>query len=217
MRSTLRVVEEGQKTELVERALEGDRPALKQLLHCIGPIIERQAAKVLLASRARRERGVREDVEDLAQEVLVHLFAKRGAALRTWDPARGKLEPFVAAVARNQTYSLLRSRSRSPFSEDATTSDKLEKAGGTASEDPEQLSAARKKLGQLELALRQRLSPQGFEIFRKLFVSQQSVEEVCQETGLSVEAIYKWRSRMRQTAREVEQQLSRIVDSRVSS
>lgn len=208
----MRVVEEAQKAALVRRALEGDKPALKQVVDRVAPIIQRQAAKVLLASQARRERGVREEVEDLGQEVLVHLFAKRGAALRNWDPARGKLEPFVATVARNQAYSLLRSRTRSPFSEDATASEKLEVARGAASADPERLSAARKQLEQLELALRERLSPQGFEIFRKLFVAQHSVEEVCQETGLSVEAIYKWRSRMRQTAREIEQQSTQAAN-----
>ena len=46
--------------------------------------------------------------------------------------------------------------------------------------------------------LEQGLTPQGCELFRRLYVEEQSVSRVCSALSLSADAVYAWRSRMRE-------------------
>ena len=79
------------------------------------------------AARAGR-REARQEVEDVTQTVLLALFADRGRVLLQWDPARGlELEGFVSLLAKRETVSLLRSRRRSPWTEDPTLHEDLDR------------------------------------------------------------------------------------------
>ena len=50
--------------------------------------------------------------------------------------------------------------------------------------------------------MREALSPQGWHLFELLYMQEMEVSEVCAATGLSADAVYAWRSRLRRTARE---------------
>ena len=108
---------------LVEQALAGDPAALNRLVAVLTPVIQARVAWTLLARRFRLagSRDVRQEVEDLCQDVFLALFARDCRVLRAWKPERGlSLENFVGLVAKCEVLSFLRSPRRNPRQEDTS-------------------------------------------------------------------------------------------------
>lgn len=56
--------------------------------------------------------------------------------------------------------------------------------------------------------LREELTPKGFDLFSRLLVDDQPVEQACQELGMTRDAIYAWRSRLQRRVRELGAELA---------
>jgi hypothetical protein len=85
---------------LIERAIEGNRQAARELVDWLTPTIQKRVMRALLRRRhADHQRDIRQEVEDLTQSVFGALFKNDGQVLRRWDGARGTLERFVGVVA----------------------------------------------------------------------------------------------------------------------
>src|ERR1700742_4584307 len=111
---------------LTRRALDGDQAALASLVAVLTPVIQARVARTLLARRSFQSggRSVRQEVEDLTQEVWVALFAREARVLRSWDAERGlSLPNFVGLVAERQVISFLRSGRRNPWKEEPSFTD----------------------------------------------------------------------------------------------
>ncbi len=193
---------------LIQRAVEGDRHATGQLLAVLTPVIRSSVAAVLARAGGGR-RQARQEVEDTVQSVLLALFADRGRVLLQWDPARGlKLESFVALLAKRETVSILRSRRRNPFTEDPTLNEDLDR-NPVARMGPESEAISRDMVMALALAVQARLTPKAAELFDLLFIRGLPNEEVNALTGLSIDAIYAWRSRLAKQVKEIVTELQR--------
>src|SRR5262245_51304251 len=108
--------------EQVNAALGGDKGAIRALVAALSPVIQARVARALLRRRAAsKARDIRQEVEDLTQEVFVALFADGGRTLREWSPSRGlSLLNFAGLVAEREVASIMRSGRRSPWTEDPT-------------------------------------------------------------------------------------------------
>jgi RNA polymerase sigma factor (sigma-70 family) len=194
--------------EDVKRALGGERAAIEELVQELSPVIQARVATALW----RRGRSSRQELEDLTQEVLMELFTGDGRVLARWEPERGlSLASFVGLVAQRLVFSLLRSRRRSPFSQEPTDPGSIEASPPSsrlhpAPEDP---FAARELLELLFERLHADLSPKGLEMFYRLYVWQEEPEQIARETGCKIEAIYQWRSRLKKEVSELETSLLR--------
>ena len=189
---------------LLSEALAGDQQALTRLLAALTPVVQARVARTLLASRASRPsgRGIREDVEDLTQEVLLALSASDCHVLRSWEAERGlSLEGFVRLVSKRHVVSFLRSHRRNPWKEELAGGEELEVRGDDPG--PDRVVAGREQLRLLLDRLHDKLSPLGLHLFQLLYVQELSVPETMAATGLSADAVYAWRSRLRQLAREL--------------
>jgi RNA polymerase sigma-70 factor (ECF subfamily) len=188
---------------LLGRALAGDTGATRELVSAVLPVVQVRVARALSRRRARSGRDVRQEVEDLAQEVFATLFEKDGRVLRAWDSSRGlPLASFCGLIAEREAASILRSGRRSPWTEDATASEDLERDGGIAP-DAELYVASREELERVTTRLREELSPRGLEMFQRLIVDEEPVESVCSSTGMTPDAVYAWRSRVGKLARKL--------------
>lgn len=197
------------KRQQLRRALAGDGAALDHLVETLTPIIQARVARGLklwlVGSAAGR--SVRQEVEDLAQEVFVVLFAEDGKVLRRWQPELGlSLENYVGLVAERQTASVMRSGRRSPWKEDPTFSEELD--GEVPESDPEEAAASREELRLLVQGLYEILSPLGRRLFDLLYLRQLSVADVAATTGMNTDAVYAWRSRLRRQALDLRRKLS---------
>ena len=193
----------------VRRALDGEQAALRRLVTVLRPIIQARVARGLLAWRrgSASGRSVRQEVEDLTQEIFLALFDDDGKALRSWDPSRGlSLANFAGLVAERQTVSILRSGKRSPWKEDPTLDEGLDRE--SPEKDPEKVAASREELGLLLDRLTETLSPLGRHLFDLLFLRELEVSDVVATTGMSSDAVYAWRSRLRRLAHQIFGELS---------
>ncbi|HEX3127042.1 MAG TPA: sigma-70 family RNA polymerase sigma factor [Thermoanaerobaculia bacterium] len=185
--------------EELRRALAGEEPALTRLVQRLTPVIQCRVARGLRSSGRSAGRDVRQEVEDFTQEIFLFLFADDGKALRRWDPERGlSLLNFVGLAAKSQTASILRSGKRNPWKEEAMLPEDLDQAAPDPG--PEAITASREQLEQLLDRLAEELSPLGLHLFDLLFLRELSTEEVMQQTNMTSDAVYAWRSRLRKLA-----------------
>lgn len=192
---------------LVARALARDGDALAALVARLTPVVQARVARRLLRRGVELGRSVRQEVEDLSQEVFLSLFADDGRVLASWEAGRGlSLDNFVGLVAERQAVSILRTGKRNPWKEDPTLTAELD--GATTAPDPEVSASSRQTLSRLLDRLREELSPLGWRLFDLIFVQERSVAEVEGETGLSAAAVYAWRSRLRRLAGRLHRELS---------
>lgn len=198
MRSLLEDPEPTRTKELVRSALAGDRAAVRALVSELLPVIRRRAA----ASLARYGRNADSDVEDVCQEVLLGLFRGDRAALAAWDPERGlTLAQFVGMLAQRRVISHLRSRASKSPRHTLTEPQNLERlVEQSAANQLGPGDAAHDTFHELADRLRVSLSPQGLEMFYRLYVWEQPTEEITAQLGLSAEAVYQWRSRLKKAA-----------------
>lgn len=184
-------------------AVAGDESAIRRVVDRLTPVIQGRAARMLLLRRPWGEtRGIRQEVEDLTQEVLLALFAGDAKALRDWRPERGlSLERFVGLVAERRITSILRSRRRNPWQERPSEPAALER--GETAADPARRAESRQLYRRLLERLRLELSPLGWQLFELMFLEELPVAEVRRRTRLSAAAAYAWRSRLRRAARRL--------------
>jgi RNA polymerase sigma-70 factor (ECF subfamily) len=204
-----RTIEE--TADLVRRALAGDPAALNKLVAVLTPVIQARVTRTLLARRHRLAGGrvVRQEVEDLSQDVFLALFSRNARVLRDWQPGRGlSLQNFVGLVAERQVLSFLRSGRRNYFwkEDPILTEEELERESPEIG--PEDFAASRELLSLLLDRLREELSPLGWWLFELLFVQELSQAEVEAASGLSADAVYQWRRRLRLLARKLLAEIS---------
>jgi RNA polymerase sigma-70 factor (ECF subfamily) len=188
---------------VLRQALAGDEDALRGLVARLTPIVQARVARCLMRSGQPR---LRQELEDLAQDVFRVLFEGDGKVLLSWDPGRGlSLDNFVGLVAQRHALSALRSGKRVPWREDPTLTEDLD--GPSGGPGPEQIVVSQDGLERLLDRLRERLSPLGWLLFDLLYLQELSVEEISATTGHSPDAIYAWRTRLRRLARTLVEEL----------
>ncbi len=185
------------------RLLAGDRAAITEFVASMTPIIQARAARVLLKGASR---DIRRDVEDHSQDVFAHLFADGAKVLKRYDSSHGlSLRNYVGLIAERRVISSLRSSKTNPWRESVSLDDEPVLVCGHGT--PETEAADASALGALMTELRNTLSDQGWQLFQLLYVQDLSVADVIDETGLSNDAVYAWRSRLRKAARTAQAKL----------
>lgn len=189
---------------MVKQAIARDRQAVREIVDALTPVIQARVARALLRRKgAVGNRDVRQEVEDLTQEVFLRLFADGGRALGQWDPERGlSLLNFAGLLAEREVSSILRSRTKSPFTEDPTEHEDLDRST-ESDRSPERVVASRETMVAVLQIVKGRLSDRGLELFHFLIIEERSAEEVCAITGMSTDAVYAWRSRLGKLVREI--------------
>ena len=107
-----------------------------------------------------------------------------------------------------QAGAILRSKRRSPFTDEPTEGAALERRSGAA-RSVEREVGARDLLRALLARLEEELSPLGAQIFDLVWRQQKSTEQVCAELGMSKDAVHAWRSRIMKKARALRAELER--------
>lgn len=184
---------------LVQRAADGDPSACRTVIDALTPVIQARVTRAL-QRRAVESRGrlLRQEVLDLTQEVFMALFDHDARILRRWDPARGaSLKTFAGLVAEREVRAVLRSRRRSPWTEDPTQPDDFAMSAPTPS--AERRVAGKQTLRDVLDRLRGRLSDRGLLLFQALVVEQRPVDEVAAAHDMTRDAIYAWRTRLKRT------------------
>jgi RNA polymerase sigma-70 factor (ECF subfamily) len=200
---------EAEVRALIESAFTGDRAAMASIVEWIAPVIHVRVARALMRRHSQAKgRNLRQELEDLVQEVFASLLSNQGRGLRAWDASRGlSFLNFVGFLAEREVGMVMRTGKRSPWTEDPTMDDTLVHLKGSSESHADRVEA-RELLGQISVRLREKLSPQGRHYFQLLFVEDRSVQAVAAETGTSLDALYAWRSRLGKLLRQLRDELA---------
>jgi DNA-directed RNA polymerase specialized sigma24 family protein len=191
----------------VAAALSGDRAAVRLLLRELTPVVRVRVARALYRYRgAARRREVRQEADDLVQEVLVELFRQEARVLRSWDPARGlSLLGFVRLVT-DRTAGAILSGARSPWRDDPM--DPQDFSGYSAAESTVETRVMSAQLAaRVYDALVVELTPLAFRVFELLFVEEADVPTTCATLNMTADAVYAWRARLGKTIRRLADEL----------
>lgn len=195
-------------TQDVSGALSGDAVALGRVVDHLMPVVHARVTRVLFRyAGAARGRDIRQEADDLVQEVFVALFDRDGKALRSWEPARGmSLAGFVGLVAQRTALQVMRSGRRNPWTEDPTLSETLEVE--PAREAPADRRVQARELFDVLLdRLGEQLSPLGMSLFQDLLVRQLGVSHVAEARGMTTAAVYAWQGRLKKLVRALAAEL----------
>jgi RNA polymerase sigma-70 factor (ECF subfamily) len=180
---------------------------MRELVDVLTPVIQARVARALLRRGALRQRDLRQEVEEMTQEVFVSLFDEGGRALRAWSPERGlSLQNFVGLLAEHHVASVLRSGRRNPYVEDPTLDEDLDRDAGPSPAHDRGLES-RDFLCALFERLKAELSPKGFQLFQLAIVEERPVPEICAIAGMQPDAVYAWRSRLGKLVRKLAAEL----------
>lgn len=195
---------------LVNRALDGDLDAQRELVAELTPTIHWEAAKMLRKWRtgSAAGRNLRQEIEDMVQEVFVELFEDDGETLRVWDPDRLPLEAWVGYIAKIRTAEVLRSR-RSPWRERPEDPADLPKPA--VRRTPEDDTLSRDELRKIHLCLLADFGPDDAHLFDLFFLRQASPKVVAEKTEKTMAAVYKWRSRLYAKAKECREKVMAVL------
>ena len=201
-------LDDPQIRDWVESALGGDRSAMDALVEALAPVVHLRVARAMMRrKRQARGRDLRQDLEDLVQEVFAALFSKEGRALRQWDPVRGlSFTGFVGFLAEREVGMMMRTGKRNPWTEDPTQDEFLVHLSGSDPHDESRLES-RDLLGRVTERLRDRLSPKGRHYFHLMYVENRRVQDIAELTGTTTGALYAWRSRLLKLLRDLKSEL----------
>lgn len=183
-------------------AVGGDARAQAWMVRRLQPVLQRTVAGLLWNLQgAMRGRPARQELVDLVQDAWQVLLAKDGEALLRWDPDAGALDPYVTKIVKNRLISKLRTMKHSPFTEDPTGGEALERMVGMAERLSHRLEDA-DLAAKVLLRVWEMLTPLGRDVLQVFLMDGATVEDVMDRTGLTKEAVRSWRKRIRQAARD---------------
>ena len=192
-----------QDLRLVRAAIKGSPRAIRRLVARLTPVIRARCGRVLLRSSFRCGRDVQQQLDDMTQEVFLALFDRECRELSRWDPERGaSLDNFIGVIAHRQTLALLRTGRRNPWYEEPVDDGDFPELSDKGPA-PDETTIRRDLLERVVAELEQTLSAQAHSMFQLLILEARSVSEVCEQTGLSSDAVYAWRSRLLKRVRQL--------------
>jgi RNA polymerase sigma-70 factor, ECF subfamily len=137
---------------------------------------------------------VREDVEDVFQEVFVSLFRDNGGALLRFDPSRASLGTYLCTIARNATINAVK-RKKHDSDEDVD-------AIGEDSLNPEMLMEKKDARERIE-ALLPSLSAKERFFFRLYFDDCMPPEEIAGVLHVSIDTVYSKKAKIQEKIRHL--------------
>ncbi len=188
--------------ELLRAAVVDREPAaVRTSVRLLTPILQGAIVRTLLRRRtAAGGRDVRQEVDDLLQEVFSALLADGGRRLLAWRPERGSAATFFGLVAQRLVANVLNSRRRSPWTESPAEASELEGQVADGSQLERRLTA-RSELRALGERLQEGLNQRDRRLFHLLYVEQHDPDEVCEELGVSKNALSQAKRRLGQRLR----------------
>ena len=134
----------------LDAALAGDAALVRELVAALAPVVHARVGRTLLRRRSRGGSDLRAALEDLVQDTFLALLQDGGKLLRAWNPERGlSLDSFVGLVAEQRVLATLRSRRKSPWSEELAIDDGDLDVTDARSPSPEARAQSREALEDL--------------------------------------------------------------------
>ncbi|TXH28533.1 MAG: sigma-70 family RNA polymerase sigma factor [Elusimicrobia bacterium] len=195
--------------ELVAGLIARDRRCTEEFLALYTPRMQSAVARRF--SRHALGRGLHvPDVQDCVQSLLLSLFERDAARLRSYRADEAPLGAWLWTVASNFASQQLASRARSGTHELPRSSSPQEPGvhsdrgavGGALPTDEQDRLEARNELSVLFHELGSQLDESDRELIRLRFVEEEPTDVICAKLRLSSDALYQRLSRLRKLLRD---------------
>lgn len=183
--------------------LAGDVDSLRAFVRHFTPIFRARVRRALLGPRGAALWVSRDDVDDVVQLTFEAIFSRGARVLRDYDPDRGmSLDSYLGQIASREAHNYLdkRAAAKRGGGRREVVTDPSEGPIGEARAlglSPEASYQLRQEARRLEEALLSRLSAKGRIFFHLLYVEELEVEEIQARLGVSRDAVYTWRKRIK--------------------
>ena len=181
-------------------------PAVCQLVAWLAPVIQARVLRQLVLHRTGGTVGDLGAVtEEFVQLIFGKLFEREGRVLRVWSEEGGmSLRNWVGRFTVLRMRDVLRCQSRDPWREEAR---EIDPCHLREVRTPEDEVAVRRRWALVREQVLEGLSDRGRSLFALIIEDQASTDEVREATGLSADAVFQWRSRLRRALRTTWQAL----------
>lgn len=182
---------------LLDEAIEGQQPAIRELIKHLTPVIQRAVASTLLNGFVSYHGdAIRNDIADFCQEIFILLFNQDCKVLKQWQPEKGmSLESFVSLISKRRVISSMRSVKPVLHADFATDVSLFENLFDTR--NIEKNTIDKNMLSVIFQRLKLEISEFGYRVFIELFLYESTPEEIERNIGLNKNSIYVWRNRLR--------------------
>ena len=190
---------------LIRSAVINRQPdAVRRLVRALTPIVQCHVTRVLFRLRQMAAgRNVRQEIEDLTQEVFEKLLADGGRRLLAWSPEQGSAQAFFGVVTQRLVINCFESRTRNPWTELPVESTTLERASCDGDCALERLVFSRQVLSVLADRMLSGLSKRDQRLFELKYVHQADAETVQAELQIGRDAYYQASRRLKQRVRVI--------------
>lgn len=200
-------------SSIIERATRGDQAAESEILDMILPSIKKAVGTVLKRCGRIEARDYRQEMEDIAQDVLLSLFEDKGKKLLLWDPSRGlSLPKYVELISRNMTVSILRSRRKNPWGARPVEPIDLESLAGSTDNLEDAIERSQLRVA-IHTAVSAELTTKGRTVLQGI-LNNIPDEDIAKSNQMTTNAVHVWRSRIIKIAKKVARSLSISVRDR---
>lgn len=182
--------------------VQRDREAVRLVVRSLTPIIRFRATRSLVRARGKGGSAatLRDEVDDVTQDVFVRLLADGGRRLLAWSPERGSASAFFGVLAQRLVINALQARRNRPWRESEARDGDLDVFAG-AEHAPDTLAASREELRALGERLMAGLSERDQTLFGLIYITQADDAAIRGQMGLSRDALYQCRRRLKQRVR----------------
>lgn len=201
--------------EIIRRAVvEKHGASIETMVEILSAIVHGRVARVLVRRRGgSRGRDLRQDVEDITQEIFVAFLEHGGKILLSWSPEKGSAASFFGLIAERRTHNILDSRKQSPWTEEPSEIEKLERSHGT--DQLEKQISSRHMLRVLGERLLVELTERDRTLFELLYLQRLDDDKVRQRLNLSRDVLYQARKRLLTRIRNIASKMGPEFESLV--
>jgi RNA polymerase sigma factor (sigma-70 family) len=179
-------------------ALGGDVRASRRLVEVIAPVIRARVGRQLSRLGASRARKVCVEFPDLVQDIFANLYEQDGKLLRQWDPERGlSFKNWIGLI----TQRALRKRLQDAQHHERPCAEPLDASGADTATNVTPLEVRAEIANFLE-HLASRLSPRSRLILLQSCLYEEDVHSVAMSVGMTEQAVYAARARLKRLALE---------------
>jgi DNA-directed RNA polymerase specialized sigma24 family protein len=203
---TARHMEERDYSRLVAGASAREEASARELVAALHPMLRARVARLVWRARGGGGRDLRQEVQDMTQEVFAFLFQDGAKALLSWKADGGmSFLNYVGLISERRVLTVMR-QDQEPPATHPLDGDGLDRQPDPAI-GPEPATFSRELLTILLDRMRESLSPLGYQLFELIYVQELSVDEIASACQLSDDAVYAWRSRLRKVVARLASEL----------
>lgn len=185
--------------EQLEPVLRGEPRAVREFIRMYGPVLCAVVQRKLFWK-------LRSGVDDVMQELMLGLFRDSCRVLRAWDRNKGReLKTYLRDFAEKRTIDWLRRQARAGREQATADPILFKKAEAVAGQEESEIPLSGEPLWR---QFHDQCSAEDARLLVMVYIRHLPPQQISMELGLSVEAVYQRKHRLKEKLLKMKEELS---------